>query len=92
MKSMRTEWPAYQAICKHPEFKEEMVGADLKTDRVVFRFAGERSYSSVVFMKTEYIRRIWGRFFEIVDIGVRPHGFQEAVLLKNVGDGRKESL
>lgn len=82
MKNMQPKWPIYRALERFSDFDREMAGNDLVGDKMIFRASGERSYSSNVFLRTDYIRAVWGRFLEVVDIVPRHEGFQEGVILR----------
>ena len=50
-------------------------------ERSAFHFTDESHYSCNVFHSKDYVRRQWGRFFDIVRIGERDHGIQCLVAL-----------
>jgi SAM-dependent methyltransferase len=50
-------------------------------ERTAFHFTEEGYYSCNVFHSHEYIRREWGRFFDILDIRPRDHQSQCVVLM-----------
>ena len=79
-RDMKPGWPIRKALERHPDFTGN--DGEMNRDRLIFRWSEGRSYSSNVFLHTDYIRSVWGRFFEIIDIRERPQGFQDAVILK----------
>ena len=55
-------------------------------ERSAFHFTDESHYSCNVFHSKDYVRRQWGRFFDIVKIGERDHGIQCLVALTYEAD------
>jgi SAM-dependent methyltransferase len=82
--SMAPGWPLYQALVKHPDFAryDSERGPDLPKDRLVFRWRGNRSYTSNVFYTRDYIARTWGRIMDIAEEHHRLPGFQDVVVLR----------
>jgi len=56
--------------------------APLPSDRMVFRWQANRFYSSNVFCTTDYIRKVWGRYFEVLEFRHRFPLFQDVVILR----------
>ena len=54
----------------------------LPAEKTVFWWPLENAYNCTVFHHTNYIRKEWGRFFEIVEIIPFRHIFQDVVLLR----------
>lgn len=54
----------------------------LPKDKTVFWWPAQEVYNSTVFHTNEYIRREWGRFFDIVDIQQNGHFYQDVVILR----------
>lgn len=82
-KEMAPGWPLYQALNKLPEFSKYAAARDqLPSERLVFRWHDNRSYSSNVFYSQNYIRRTWGRIFTITEEHRRCPGFQDVVVLQ----------
>lgn len=80
---MRPGWPLYKAMATHPDFAEHLeTRTVLPSDRAVFRWRAEASYSSNVFYTREYLRRTWGRIMEIAEEHHRLPGFQDVVVLR----------
>lgn len=67
-----------------PEVKigPEMFQAPLPHERVVFAVKGATVYGKNVFHSTDYLRRVWGRFFEIREIYREGAYYQDVVLLR----------
>jgi SAM-dependent methyltransferase len=75
-------WPVYRAVANHPSFDPDWLGRPLDSDRRVFRWRNDGSYSSVVFMSEKYVRQEWGAMMEIVDILPKFTQYQTAVVLR----------
>lgn len=77
---MEKGWPLFAALENHPDFS----GNDepMTTDRLVFRWKTDRSYSSNVFYRWDYLDRVWGRIFDIVETHRRMPVFQDVVVLR----------
>lgn len=81
--AMETGWPLHNALAKHPDFAPFVNGrAELPAERLVYRWRGDRSYSSNVFYSRDYLRRTWGRIFDIVEDHHRLPGFQDVLVLR----------
>ena len=80
---MEPGWPLHGALANHPDFD----GNDepMQTDRLVFRWKTDRSYSSNVFYRWDYLDRVWGRIFDIVETHRRLPVFQDVVVLRKRG-------
>lgn len=64
-----------------PEIQTKLSG-DMPDGRTVYRFTQRGPYRAHVFHSNNYIRKVWGRFFEIVDILPCHHVRQSVVVLK----------
>ncbi len=82
LKSMDNSWPVYKEIARHPDFCPDLAGSEMDRDRIVFRFTGERSYASHVFLHSRYIKNAWGRSMVVENILYNHTGFQDAVVLR----------
>ncbi len=64
------------------------IGAEMFTremgERVVFAYTGTTVYNVNVFHSTAYVRREWGRFFEVLDIKREHSSYQDVVVLRKV--------
>jgi ubiquinone/menaquinone biosynthesis C-methylase UbiE len=62
-------------------------GCEMPSDRLVFAYRPNSiEYNCNVFFHTDYIRKCWGRWFEIIDIKPLAHdGFQTVVFLRKTG-------
>lgn len=81
---MNASWPLHRLLSHYPGFDADGEREPLAKDRVVFRGDGERSYSSQVFYRFDYIHQVWGRFFDIADVKRRHPGFQDVVILQKI--------
>ncbi|MGI9607524.1 MAG: class I SAM-dependent methyltransferase [Acidimicrobiales bacterium] len=79
---MTPDWPLFSALKNHPDFPEDQNASPLDGERVVFRWKNDRSYSSNVFYTWEYMRRVWGRIFDVVEEHRRLPVFQDVVVLR----------
>lgn len=79
---MREGWPLYTALRNHPKFLEMDPDEPMPGDRQVFRWKAERSYSANVFYKLDYLKRNWGRYFEIAEFHRRLPVFQDVLVLR----------
>lgn len=79
---MNENWHVYKSLKNHKEFDATKLGAPLWNPRVVFRWNSEGSYSSVVFLRRDYVDREWGNIFEIVGVQKYFTPFQTGVYLR----------
>ena len=78
-KNLHPQWPIYR-VAKHKDFKPEWMGADMPCDKIIFRDSLERSYASNIFLREDYVRRVWGRFMTVE--AINEYGYQDAVVLR----------
>jgi SAM-dependent methyltransferase len=78
-------WPLYTPLTTHPDYPRYEGSVELPEDRLVFRWVSEASYSANVFYRYDYIRRVWGRFFDVVDIFPASPIYQDVVVLRRRG-------
>ena len=76
------KWPVYRAAASHKTFKLEMLGKPLDRPRQVFRWNNEGSYSSVVFLRSDYVHRQWGILMDVVALEPYFTQFQTGVVLR----------
>lgn len=75
-------WPLHAALTSHPEYAQYSGSRALPSDRLVFRWHAERSYSANVFYTDQYIQRTWGRILAVREtFPALPH-FQDVVVLQ----------
>lgn len=81
--AMTEDWPIWSPVMNHNDTPKSV--HDDRTfdgDRLVLRWDNSRSYASNVFYKTEYLRKHWGRFFEILEIRPFCPNFQDVLILR----------
>jgi SAM-dependent methyltransferase len=74
----------YQALESHPDFARAFrPGEPMPGERLVFDYNPESNeYHCNVFHHSDYVRRRWGKWFEVVAIRPRAHTYQTAVVLR----------
>jgi SAM-dependent methyltransferase len=73
-------------LCQIEPKTSEMLRHDIPAERTVFRYADVGPYRALVFHSNAYLHRLWGRFFEVLEIVPMGHGNCQSVLV-----GRKRS-
>lgn len=79
---IQEDWPLYRLLKNHPDFDTIPQQSPMKSDRKIFRWSADSSYSSIVFYRMDYIKRVWGKFFEILEVHRKLTGFQDVLVLK----------
>ncbi len=80
---MTPDWPLWKPTMSHPEAAKRLdAERRFVGDRLVLRWHTDRSYSSNVFYKTDYVTSHWSRIFEIVEIRRRCPVFQDVLILR----------
>ena len=69
----------------YPEF-DELLKQDIPVERKCFRFTEVGPYQALVVHSNAYLQKTWGRFFEILEIQGKAHGYMQSVLI-----GRKRA-
>ena len=69
----------------YPEF-DELLKQDIPVERKCFRFTDVGPYRALVVHSNAYLQKTWGRFFEILEIQGKAHGYMQSVLI-----GRKRA-
>jgi len=77
---MEPGWPLHGALRNHPEYEGN--SEPMTQDRLVYRWKTDRSYSSNVFYRWDYLDRVWGRMFDIAETHRRLPVFQDVVVLR----------
>lgn len=75
-------WPLHNALTTHPDYVKYADQKTIPEDRLIYRWHSDQSYSANVFYTYEYIRKHWGRFFDVVDIFPASPHFQDVVVLR----------
>jgi SAM-dependent methyltransferase len=80
---MNENWPLWKPVMNHPDVSN-LLNKDrsFDGDRCVVRWRTDRSYSSNVFYKQEYLHRVWSKFFEVVEFRRRFPRFQDVLILR----------
>ena len=81
-KELRPEWPLYAPLDAHPGYRNDRKHTNIPRPRIVYRWHKNKSYSANVFYSYEYIRTVWGRIFDIVEIRACLPPYQDAVVLR----------
>lgn len=67
MAVMDANWPMYAPLVSHPRWNENFTAELGAQGKIVLRWLADASYSSNVVYQTEYLHKIWGSFFEILE-------------------------
>lgn len=65
---------------------DELLQKDIPTERKCFRYTDVGPYRALVVHSNAYLEKTWGRFFEILEIVGKAHGYMQSVLI-----GRKKA-
>lgn len=83
LQDMNEDWPLWIPVMQHPQAASLLdAQRHFRGDRLVLRWLAGRSYSSNVFYKLEYLKRHWGRIFEVAEVRRRCPSFQDVIILK----------
>lgn len=88
---MKPGVPIYDALVRMsahiPDYhvSETFLQGPLPKDKTVLYWDVAQNYNSNVFHHTDYVRREWGRFFDVADIIPCGSGYQDVVLLRKPG-------
>lgn len=83
-KNMPKDWGAGYAVMNHPDFKEKWLKTGFPGEKFVLRWDANRSYSSNVFYKLNYVKRVWGKFFRIQKVIPNGSLYQTVLVLQKV--------
>ncbi|MHB8885623.1 MAG: class I SAM-dependent methyltransferase [Methylovirgula sp.] len=75
-------WPLFDALTTHPDYAKLRSAPELPSEKLVFRWHTDRSYSANVFYKEEYIKNNWGRILDFVEIIPCQPRFQDTAILR----------
>lgn len=76
-------WPVYDSLVHFPEFAPYAAQRDgLPSGRTVFRAHADRSYSSHVFYRPDYIHGTWGRILDVAEEHEQHPDRQDVVILR----------
>ncbi len=80
---MNENWPLWRAVMNHPDIHNIIdKNRHFPGERMVVRWHKDRSYSSNVFYKKEYLQDVWGRFFNVLELRRRFPRFQDVLVLQ----------
>lgn len=83
LQEMDPGWPLWKAVMNHPQKGAELAETRTFDDhRLVVRWKTDRSYSSNVFYKQDYLTKTWGKIFDVVDFRRRCPKFQDVIVLQ----------
>ncbi|HEU4855303.1 MAG TPA: class I SAM-dependent methyltransferase [Nitrosospira sp.] len=60
---------------------DDLFSGSLPEEKTVFWWPARNVYNSTVFHSKSYIRREWGRYFDVIDIIRKGHDYQDVVIL-----------
>ena len=63
-----------------PDF-DELLKSDIPEERKCFRYTDLGPYRALVVHSNAYLQKTWGRFFEILEIKGKYHGYMQSVLI-----------
>jgi SAM-dependent methyltransferase len=75
-------WPVFRGIKAHPDFKLDELGKPLLLSRKIFRWHANGSYSSTVFLRSDYVEREWARLMKVVAIEPYFTQYQTGIVLR----------
>lgn len=75
-------WPVYKPLANHPDFDTGQFGKPLTKQRMVVRWNNDGSYSSVVFMRSDYVKKRWEPMFAEMTIIPYLTQFQTGVVFR----------
>lgn len=80
---MNEGWPLWKPTMDHPDSPSLLdENRNFKGDRMVLRWLAERSYSSNVFYKSDYLTSHWTRQLELLELRRRHPSFQDVMLMR----------
>lgn len=83
LQDMSPDWPLWDPVMTHPRAGELLDSSrNFKGDRMVMRWLGDRSYSSNVFYKQDYLIDRWSRILDVVEFRRRFPSFQDVMLMQ----------
>jgi SAM-dependent methyltransferase/predicted O-methyltransferase YrrM len=83
---MTEDWPLWKPVMDHPKAATHLdAQRNFVGDRLVMRWQAQRSYSSNVFYKSEYLESRWTRILDLVELRRRFPTFQDVMLMRKPG-------
>jgi SAM-dependent methyltransferase len=74
--------PRYKNWYGHAEFAARRRDGQTRFNRLVFRQRGDKSYFSIVFYNTEFLRRRWGRILDVLEVRPSFSTAQDVVVMQ----------
>lgn len=80
---MTPDWPLWNAVVAHPMMSniQKFDDSHFTDDRLCIRWHCDRSYSTNVFYKEEYLKSAWGRIMNVADFRRRFPSYQDVIIL-----------
>ncbi|MDG1872660.1 MAG: class I SAM-dependent methyltransferase [Mariniblastus sp.] len=72
-------------FCQVDPTFEEQLKKDIPVERKCYRYTDVGPYRALVVHSNEYLQKTWGRYFDILEIRGKAHGYMQSVLI-----GRKK--
>jgi SAM-dependent methyltransferase len=79
---IRPGWPVHKALVNHPDFDKTTLEKPLEQPRLVVRWNAQGSYSSVVFVRSDYAETHWKPMFGNMEIVPYLTQFQSGVVFQ----------
>lgn len=73
----------FSVLRESAEFNARWPSAEMPDERLVFTYSDADVYNCNVFHSSAYVRRVWGRRFDVLEVVPARHGYQAAVVLRN---------
>lgn len=81
-KRMPLEWGVGQALLSHPGFDKKWLKQGFPGEKFVSRWHEDKSYSSNVFYKLDYLKKVWTKFFDIKEVIPGGSAYQTVLVLQ----------
>ena len=81
-KEIKPDWPLHAPLQSMESYRNDRASAELPRPRTVYRWHADRSYTANIFYTYDYIRTVWGRAFDVVEIRPTLPPFQDVVILR----------
>ena len=82
MAVMDETWPMYKPIVEHPRWNENFITELQYQGKIVLRWRADASYTSNVVYHTDYLHKVWGSFFEIVEHRRQFPDYQDWIIVR----------
>ena len=84
-RELKPEWPLHAPLEAHAGYREDRGHGAIPRPRTVYRWHNNRSYTAYVFYSYDYIRTVWGRILDVVEIRPCQPRYQDVVVLRKKG-------